>query len=202
MLNWILDNYQFVAEIAIGAGLAIGLFFIDRRSQKREAAREEAFRETTSRLLQDIQNVSGEVKAIALGIKNALETSQVRSFTEPVANQASRTISGAAREFVVLWDRFSHMHELDQVHNRVGMQRRAVELADRMISEASNYKDFLDVDFYREAIENANLIRKLGEHKIITVGKTPWDELFEKGNLAWQRANAFLNYFAEGKKTR
>lgn len=202
MPNWILDNYQFVAEVTIGAALAIGLFLIDWRSKKREAAREEGFRETTNRLLQDIQNVSSEAKAIALGIRNALETSQLHSFTEPVGNQASRTISGAAREFVAQWDRFSHMTQLDQVHNRVGIQRRALQLADRMMSEASNYKDFLDADFHREAMESANLIRTLGEHKIMTVGKTPWDELFEKGNLASQRTNAFLNYFAERKKTR
>jgi hypothetical protein len=50
-------------------------------------------------------------------------------------------------------------------------------------------------------METANMIRTLGEHQIITVGKTPWDELFEKGNLAWQRANAFLNYFAKRKDT-
>jgi hypothetical protein len=202
IFDWIFDNYQFVAEVTIGAALAIGLFLIDWRSKKREASREEGFRETTNRLLQDIQNVSGEAKAIALGIKNALETSQLHSFTEPVANQASRTITGAVREFVAQWERFTRMTELDQVYNRVGMQRRALQVADRMISEASNYKEFLDADFHREAMENANLIRTLGEHQIITIGKTPWDELFEKGNLASQRANAFLNYFAERKKTR
>jgi cell division septum initiation protein DivIVA len=193
--NMVPDWSSFVVQFAIGAALTIGLFLIDWRARKRDEKRSEQFQTQTKNVLNRIEELSNKIHTLTMGIKESLESGEPVKFSQTVEEESKRVIIGAFREFVERWKRYKSMSEYDQSQNRQELQSIAISLADHIIGEASEYSDFLDPNFKREALTKAGFIRTFGEHQIITIGREPWDEMMKKGDLAAYQSEAFLGAF-------